>query len=155
MPQLEKGGKYVFGWSLIRPDGRVPIPEEVCQEYGLKAGDRVILISGSRTTGGLCVATKTRIEQSPLVDILVHRPELAAYEIEAGATVRYKGRQYGWTTVETDGSLVLHPQLLTTFAVSLGDYLLSIRGSNIAFVLGLKGPIIEIARRHPEISVFG
>ncbi len=155
MPQLEKGGKYVFGWSVVRANGRVCISEETCQEYHIQPGDNVILFSGSRTTGGFCVATKPLLEQSALVNILVDRPELATYEIEEGTTIRYKGRRYGWATVEAGGVIALHPALLTTFAVSPGDYLLAIRGSNIAFVLGLKGPIIEIAKRHSEVPIFG
>jgi hypothetical protein len=34
------------------------------------------------------------------------------------------------------------------FGVRPGDKLLSIRGSNIAFVLAVKGPIIEAANRY-------
>ncbi len=35
MPQLERGGKYVFGWSVLRLDNSVLLPPEVVAEYGL------------------------------------------------------------------------------------------------------------------------
>jgi hypothetical protein len=154
MPQLEKGGKYVFGWSRVRQDGSVRIPEETRQEYRIEPGENVFLISGSRTSGGFCVATKALIQQSALAGILKSRPELAAYQIEEDSTVQFKGRRYGWATVQPGGLLVLNPPMLATFAIHPGDYLLAIRGSNIAFVLGLKGPIIELAKQHSEIPLF-
>jgi len=33
MPQLVKGGKYVFGWSIISEYGGILIPEEALHEY--------------------------------------------------------------------------------------------------------------------------
>ena len=36
MPQLAKGGKWVFGWVLVGPHGEVTIPPEAWDEYGLQ-----------------------------------------------------------------------------------------------------------------------
>ena len=33
MPQLAKGGKFVFGWSLLRDDYTVRIPDMAVDEY--------------------------------------------------------------------------------------------------------------------------
>ena len=33
MPQMDKGGKFIFGQSIIRPDGRVHIPTQAAEEY--------------------------------------------------------------------------------------------------------------------------
>ena len=33
MPQMDKGGKFIFGQSIIRPDGRVQIPTQAAEEY--------------------------------------------------------------------------------------------------------------------------
>ena len=57
MPQLNKCGKYVFGWSLIRADGSIHLPPMVVCEYNLAADDRIIIFTGSRITGGFCVTT--------------------------------------------------------------------------------------------------
>ena len=34
MPQLERGGKYVFGWSQVSENGVIVIPGEAVGEYG-------------------------------------------------------------------------------------------------------------------------
>lgn len=34
MPQLNKGGKFVFGLSVIRPDLTIHIPPQALLEYG-------------------------------------------------------------------------------------------------------------------------
>ena len=44
MPQLVKGGKHVFGWSLIGPDGAVMLPPEAVDEYGLYGDSELLLI---------------------------------------------------------------------------------------------------------------
>jgi len=154
MPQISKGGKYVFGWSKIRADGGVLIPNEALQEYHLEAGERVILISGSKTTGGLLVAKKSMLERSEISDVLAKNPSLAHFQIEEGKTIRYKGRLYGWAALQEPGLIVLPAHALATFNLKTGGCLLSIRGSNLAFVLGVKGPIIEEARKHPEVVTF-
>jgi len=154
MPQLSKGGKYVFGWSKIREDGGVLIPDEALQEYHLEPGEKVILISGSKTTGGFLVAKKSMIEGSELSDVLVKNPTLAHFQMEEGKTIRYKGRLYGWAKLHDSGLIILPASALGTFDLRPGDCLLSIRGSNLAFVLGAKGPIIESASQHPDITVF-
>ena len=35
MPQLNKGGKYVFGWSVIGADGTIHFPTMALSEYNL------------------------------------------------------------------------------------------------------------------------
>ena len=33
MPQMNKGGKFIFGKSIIRDGGIIRIPEQAIQEY--------------------------------------------------------------------------------------------------------------------------
>ena len=47
MPQIGKGGKYVFGWSLIQPSGKILIPKEAYDEYEFDDCQKIILLSGS------------------------------------------------------------------------------------------------------------
>ncbi len=35
MPQLNKGGKYVFGWSVIGAEGTIHFPTMALSEYNL------------------------------------------------------------------------------------------------------------------------
>lgn len=53
MPRLAKGGKWVYSWVVISAEGKMPIPPEAWQEYGLQAGSQVIFLRGSRLALGL------------------------------------------------------------------------------------------------------
>ena len=55
MPQMNKGGKFIFGQSLIRPDGRVRFPPQAAEEYRIASEGKVYLFTGSKITGGFCV----------------------------------------------------------------------------------------------------
>jgi bifunctional DNA-binding transcriptional regulator/antitoxin component of YhaV-PrlF toxin-antitoxin module len=154
MPHISKGGKYISGWSKVESDGSVVIPEEAFQEYHLEPDERVIRISGSKASGGFVVAKKRLLEQSALSGVLLENPLLASFQIEEGETIRFKGRQYCWATVRENRRITLPSRTMSAYEISPRDFLLSIRGSNIAFVLALKGPIVEKAKQHPEIAVF-
>lgn len=58
MPQMNKGGKFIFGKSLIHHDLTVCFPPQVVAEYNAGAEDKVILFTGSKSTGGFCVTRK-------------------------------------------------------------------------------------------------
>jgi len=59
MPHITKGGKFVFGWSKIQENGLIRLPDQAIQEYKLEPNSKVILISGSRTSGGFSVSNVT------------------------------------------------------------------------------------------------
>ena len=155
MPQLTKGGKYVFGWSRIREDGAIYLPPEAIREYQLAVQERVILISGSKTSGGIVVANRSWLEKSALAGLFEAIPGLVEFRLEPGELRRYKGRLYGWAGLELQGKIRIPFETLGVLALQPGDLLLSIRGSNLAFVLAARGPLVAKAREHPEIEVFG
>ena len=148
MPQIAKGGKFVFGWSIINPKGCVKIPETTFNEYVLTTDENVILFSGSKTSGGFCVSNRTLINKSIIKRLFDEHPEIDDYSLNEGDSVKYKGRLYSWSKIHPGGILRLSPHTMELFGVRPGDKLLSIRGSNIAFVLAVKGPIIEAANRY-------
>ncbi|MBN1295062.1 MAG: hypothetical protein JXB48_24725 [Candidatus Latescibacteria bacterium] len=57
----------------------------------------------------------------------------------------YKKRLYCWLKINTEGILKLPGRTMKSFAIKPGDRLLSIRGSNVAQVFAVKGPIITAA----------
>jgi hypothetical protein len=154
MPQLAKGGKFVFGWCRIREDGAVLLPPQARQEYGFNADDEIILMSGSKTSGGFGITRKKWLEKSKLAVILANNPGLADSSLEEGQPVRYKGRNYCRFIIDSNGRFFLSPQALEAYQVRPGDRLLSIRSSDIAIGMAAKGPLIELAKKHPEIEVF-
>ena len=52
MPQLNKGGKYVFGWSVIGAEGTIHFPTMALSEYNLTSEPEIIIFTGSKITGG-------------------------------------------------------------------------------------------------------
>ncbi len=142
MPQITKGGKFVFGWSVISYNFEVVIPTQAFDEYNLKNSDKVIIISGSKKTGGFCVSTNALIEKSNINGLFTQFPQLHESKIEEGEFVKYKGRLYCWVHLN-NSTIKLSEEILKRLDIQVGDKLLSIRGSDIAFVMGVKGPLIE------------
>ena len=58
MPQMNKGGKFIFGESVIRPNGRVQLPTQAVDEYHIASEGKVYLFTGSKITGGFCVTRR-------------------------------------------------------------------------------------------------
>ena len=56
MPQMNKGGKFIFGQSVIRSDGRVQFPTQAVGEYRIASEGKVYLFTGSKMTGGSCLS---------------------------------------------------------------------------------------------------
>ncbi len=145
MPQLERGGKYVFGWSVLHPDGSVLLPPEAVTEYGFPQQGSVVAMSGSKTSRGMRVGIAARLEGTVL------DPALA---IPCGdGLARLKQALVARATI-ADGVMTVPTAALDAFGLSAGDRLLVIRGSNLAFVMAQTGPLVEIGRRHPEVAVF-
>jgi bifunctional DNA-binding transcriptional regulator/antitoxin component of YhaV-PrlF toxin-antitoxin module len=150
VPRITKGGKYIFGWSRIGEGGKIVIPDEAFDEYGLKADRRVILLSGSRTSGGFGITSKRLLEGSRLGAILKADPEPDGFRVPEGKTVESGGR--GYCRLNLEGrNLKLGSEVLKSFGLKVGDRLLAIRGSGFAIGMAVKGPIIEEANEHPEI----
>lgn len=152
MPQMNKGGKFIFGKSLIREDGVLQFPEQAIQEYDITTEGRIYLITGSKKTGGFCVTRKGLLALSKLGHIL---SELNDYSVKQGEFIKYKGRSYSWVEISDDGKIVLTDEMLSFLKIKSGMKLLSIRSSDIAFTMGAYGPLIEESMKHEdEISVF-
>jgi hypothetical protein len=127
MPQLVKGGKWVFGWVIVGPRGAFTIPPEAWNEYGFQAGDEVLFMPGSRRSGGFGLS---------------HSRLLAGTPLQSRALAR--GRVDGLGRVMAPTAVGVQP----------GDRLLAVRGSGQALGFVAQGPIYEEALRHPELACF-
>lgn len=155
MPQVTKGGKYIFGWSKIRNDLSIQLPQMAIDEYNITSEGKVFLISGSKTTGGFVVTRKGLLYDSKIDGILREVPSLCNYNTGEGEFIKYKGRLYCWHGITGYGQLVFNEGIMNTLGLGIGNKLLSIRSSNIAFCMGLKGEIIERAENYKgNIEVF-
>jgi len=126
MPQLAKGGKWVFGWCVARPSNEIQIPLEAYIEYGFQQGETAIVICGSKRSGGIGIGRLEKLNDTVLQSHFV-----------------------GQTTIGADGRVA--PPSIT--GVQPGERLLSVRGSGLALSFLQRGPICEEALNHPEIEV--
>ena len=148
MPQMNKGGKFIFGKSLIRENLKVQFPLQAIQEYDICLEKRIYLFSGAKTTGGFCVTRKGILEPSKIGNILNETPDLRDYKLAEGKFIDYKGRKYCWINISEDGLIELNEEMLEVLELSIGMELLSIRSSDIAFTMGAKGPLLEKAKNY-------
>lgn len=155
MPQMNKGGKFIYGKSVIREDGELQFPEQAVHEYDIAAERRIYLFTGSKSTGGFCVTRKGLLEPSKLGHILSDNPELNQYALKRGTFIQYKGRSYAWIEISKDGRIKLTDEMMSFLSIEPGMALLSIRSSSIAFTMGAYGRLVEESLKHDrEIPVY-
>lgn len=155
MPQMNKGGKYIFGMSLIREDGSVQFPTQAVTEYRIAEEGKVYLFTGSKSTGGFCVTRRGLLLPSKLGKILEETPALRDYTAKQGNFIPCKGRSYCWTEITQSGQITLTEGMMAFLNITPGMKLLSIRSSDIAFTMGAKGPLLEKAAHFGgEIPLF-
>ncbi|ULQ59054.1 hypothetical protein K7I13_11095 [Brucepastera parasyntrophica] len=155
MPQISKGGKFIFGWSVINNDLSVQSPTKAIEEYAICSEGKIILISGSRATGGFSVSKKELLKPSIFRNLFQEFPELDACNTSEGELYPYKGRRFAWLEIGAVGKITLTENLLRGLELQKGGRLLSIRSSNIAFTMGRRGRLINQANDYPEeIEIF-
>ena len=155
MPQMNKGGKFIFGKSLIRDDLTIHLPTQALTEYNTTQEGKVYLFTGSKITGGFCVTRKGLLEPSKLGHILTDNPALQNYQTPEGEFIKYKGRSYCWVNISGNGIIRLNQQMLGFLNLKIDMELLSIRSSDIAFTMGATGPLLERANSYEgEIPLY-
>ncbi len=155
MPQMNKGGKFIFGKSLIRDELTIHLPTQALTEYNATSEKKVYLFTGSKVTGGFCVTRKGLLEPSKLGHILTDNPALLNYQTAEGEFIPYKGRSYCWVNISENGVIQLSQQIMDFLNLKVGMELLSIRSSDIAFTMGAAGPLLERAENYAgEIPLY-
>ena len=155
MPRMNKGGKFIFGESVIRPDGLMQLPAQAVEEYRIASEGKVYLFTGSKSTGGFCVTRRGLLLPSKLGHILTETPSLLNYGAPEGCFLPYKGRAYCWMVISEAGEIRLTDEMMTFLRLEPGMRLLSIRSSDIAFTMGAKGPLLEKAEHFDgEFPIF-
>jgi hypothetical protein len=154
MPQLVKGGKYVFGWTFVHPDGKILIPPEAQSEYGFKANDKLIVMSGSKTSRGFAITTINKIFNTPIFNRIKQFPELYSFRNLEDGYLADGQKIYTWIFLMANGHFKIHPVVLQKFSVNTGDRLIVGRGSGLALAFIKQGTIINEALKHPELQIF-
>ena len=87
MPQLNKGGKFVFGLA----ENAIQISDSAVHMYGIAKEDKIFIFTGNKITGGFCVTNKTLLSQSKLKHIIDDCADFFTYSINQGEFICYKG----------------------------------------------------------------
>ena len=124
------------------------------QEYGFSSGDNVIIMSGSRTSGGFGLTRRDIIEKSSLACIIDTLPQLFDFSIAEFEIVADKARLYCRTKIQNDGCIVVPPKTLSRYGINTGDLLAAGRGSRLSIAFIARGSIMEECLKHPELQVF-
>ena len=154
MPQLVKGGKHAFGWSVVGARGEIVLPPDAVKEYGFRESERLVLVPGSRTSGGFGLGQPAALAESPIGAGLAAHPERFVDRAKAGEIIEQGSRLFGRAELRR-GRIEVPKKALEAYGIHAGDRLLVIRGSGRALGFAVRGPIVEEAKRHPELEVFG
>ena len=154
MPQLVKGGKNVFRWSKVSNSSGIKIPIEVIKEYDLRPSNKVIIMSGSKTSGGFSIVKIEKLINSPLSVVLDNNPKLAKFQLSNGEPIQYNNRYFCWTEISKNGKIHLPIETLRLYGIKLRDNILSARGSGLGVGFLVRGPIIQEARKHSDLKIF-
>jgi hypothetical protein len=127
MPQLVKGGKWVYGWVVVGPRMEVAIPTDAFERYGFLPGEEAVFLPGSGTSGGFGLTT----------------PRLLA-EASGGLESRILARGQ----IGEDRRVVVPPDV----GIGAGERLLAVRGSGRALGFVARGPIFDEALKYPELE---
>jgi len=155
MPQLVKGGKYVFGWTSVKDDISIRIPDEAFEEYDLANCESVILISGSRASGGFSLCAKDSIIGSKIgkrvIATLNYLEDSDTFTSGVLEAVHSGDRWMSWTMIKAEKSIALSKELIDLMSLGVGSKLLVARGSGLGSAFIAKGPIFKEAKKHSGI----
>ena len=91
VPQLNPGGKFVFGRSVLQENGSLRLPPQAVEEYRITEEGQVILFTGSKSTGGFCVTRRGLLLPSKLGRILTDCSGLGDGSLPPARLLAYKG----------------------------------------------------------------
>ena len=158
MPQLVKRGKYVFGWTSVNNNCSIRIPDEAYEEYKYTENDILILISGSRSSGGFSINRLTSVLNSKfgnnILQTLGYDDVTETFVTEHLETVRLANRLLCYTKMLKDRYFKLSETVIEKLDININDKLLGIRGSGVGVSFLSKGLIFNEALKHSSILQF-
>jgi len=155
MPQLVKGGKYVFGWTVLNNDLSIRIPDEAFDEYKFIETDKLIIISGSISSGGFSIITPDSIINLKLsnniISLIGYKKEINSFTTDRLEIVKYGKRLISWTSLDKKNYFELSNELINLLNIKIGCRLLVGRGSGLGPAFIAKGTIYNEALKHKDI----
>ncbi len=158
MPQLVKGGKYVFGWTILHSDLKIRIPDETYHEYHLDQSDKIIIISGSKTSSGFGIIAPGSLIKSKMgfgiTNLSGYIKESDSFSTEKLKILKSGERIITWTCVDKEKYFALSDKLIDLLNIRINDKLLVARGSGVGPTFIARGRIYNEALKHKNIPEF-
>jgi hypothetical protein len=155
MPQLVKGGKYVFGWTVLRDDLRIRIPDETYEEYKFIKTDQLIIMSGSKSSGGFSICSPHTMSNYKLSNnifgLIGYVKESDSFTRERLEMVKSGKRLISWTYLDKEKYFMLSKELVDSLDLETGCRLLVGRGSGMGPAFISKGIIFNEALKHRDL----
>jgi hypothetical protein len=148
MPQLVKGGKHVFAWITLNDSSTITLPPEIVDEYEFKPNEKLVLMPGSRKSGGFSIVPERNLTDSPL------NPLRNRETVQEDQVLMSKGKPFIVTRLGEGNTVAISKEALDLFGVEKGAKLLAVRGSGLGPGFVAKGPIMIEAFKHPEIEEY-
>ena len=144
MPQITKGGKYIFGWTEFK-NGKIAIPDKVVHEYGLDS-KYILLMESSKKSGGFCVTSEDLILKSKLAYLILEKTPVYENKKNIEKSFIENKKKYCWVKFDNiEKNIVITEKILNFFDVDSNCKFLIVRGSSLAFDCIVRGPIVEKA----------
>ena len=158
MPQLVKGGKYVFGWTVLRDDLRIRIPDETYDEYKFLTTDKLIILSGSKSSGGFSICSPHTMSSYQLANnifgLIGYIKKSDSFSGERLEIVRSGKRLISWTYLDKEKYFMLSKELVASLGLEIGRRLLVGRGSGMGPAFINKGIIYNEALKHKDLMEY-
>jgi len=158
MPQLVKGGKYIFGWAVLKNGLTVRIPGETCDEYKFEKSENVVLLPGSNTSGGFIILRTATLKNSVpgkrISQLINYSEESGAFLWTEPKIIQNKGKIICCTYVDSQKNIRLSKEIVGLFQLQTGNKLLVGRGSGLGPACIAKGPIYREALKHEDLLIF-
>lgn len=158
MPQLVKGGKYIFGWTRINKNLKIRIPDETYDEYKLDETDKLVILSGSKSSGGLSIITPDSVINSKLSEninrLVGYRKDSNSFKTNELEIIKLGVRLVSWTFLEKEKYFRLSIELVSALSLNIGEKLLVGRGSGLGPAFIAKGTIYKEALKHKDLLEF-
>jgi hypothetical protein len=157
MPRLVKGGKYIYGLSVIGKEGLLKIPEEALIDYDLKLTEKVVILSGSKTSGGFSINSPLKIIDSQLkglLKILEYDSSTVNFSTEENKIFQFKNKIILWTKLNNHGKIGLSKNTLDFLNLKVNDKLVVGKGGSLGPCFISKGRIYQEAINYSEMELF-
>ena len=124
------------------------------EEYNFHRLDKVIIMSGSKTSQGFSITKNDLIKNCAIYRKLSTFKDLVNFKELPNGYIEDSEKIYTWSEIDSVGYFSISADILKHYYVKPKDNVLVGRGSGFALAFIKTGPIVFEALRHSELIVY-